>query len=76
MNSAGKEVLMDMAEQRHFLPVYRLNSVFQDQHGLDRKKTVGQNFKMILTRVDTSMPGARAWGLAGTTRPVMVVVDR
>ena len=23
MNSAGKEVLMDMAEQRHLLPVYR-----------------------------------------------------
>jgi len=49
MNSAGKEVLMDMAEQRHLLPVYR---------------------------VDTSMPGAMAWGLAGTTRPVMVIVDR
>jgi len=49
MNSAGKEVLMDMAEKRHLLPVYR---------------------------VDSSMPGARAWGLAGTTRPVMVVVDR
>ena len=38
MNSAGKEVLMDMAEQRHFLPVYRLDSVFQDQHELDRQK--------------------------------------
>jgi len=49
MNSAGKEVLMDMAGKRHLLPVYR---------------------------VDTSMPGARAWGLSGTTRPVMVVVDR
>jgi len=49
MNSAGKEVLMDMAGKRHLLPVYR---------------------------VDTSMPGARGWGLAGTTRPVMVVVDR
>ena len=29
-----------------------------------------------LHRVDTSMPGAMAWGLAGTTRPVMVIVDR
>ena len=66
MNSAGKEVLMDMAEQRHLLPVYRS----------DKLKHPSIKTEATLYRVDTSMPGAMAWGLAGTTRPVMVIVDR
>jgi len=36
----------------------------------------GKRHLLPVYRVDTSMPGARAWGLAGTTRPVMVIVDR
>ena len=29
MNSAGKEVLMDLAEKRQLLPVYRLKNLIQ-----------------------------------------------
>ena len=71
MNSAVKEVLMDMAEQRHLLPVYRSDKLYHSSTEMGSIET-----ETTLYRVDTSMPGAMAWGLAGTTRPVMVIVDR
>ena len=51
MNSAGKEVLMDMAGKRHLLPVYRLNLLLfvSPKQRQTKKKTytLGPNFTKI-----------------------------